>query len=94
MANIAINDLTLSSYDALDSLETENVCGGAGLTPAEGLGLGVAIVTAGIGAVALATPVGWLAGGFLYGFGMGLSMYSGYMVGGGGGGSSRLNMLQ
>jgi hypothetical protein len=84
MANITINDLTCS-YEALDLGETESVRGGAGLTPGEGLGLGVAIVTAGIGVVAMATPVGWLAGGFLYGFGMGLSMYSGYMVGGGGG---------
>jgi hypothetical protein len=92
MANITIDDLTSSDYEILTSCEAEGVCGGAGLTPGEGLGLGIAIVTAGIGVAAMATPVGWLAGGFLYGFGMGMSMYSGYMVGGGGG--SRLNMMK
>jgi hypothetical protein len=91
MANIAINDLTGLDYEILTSREADSVYGGAGLTPGEGLGLGIAIVTAGIGVAAMATPVGWLAGGFLYGFGMGMSMYSGYMVGGGG--SSRFNVM-
>jgi hypothetical protein len=62
--------------------ESSEIVGGAGLTPGEGLGLGITMISAGIGVVAMATPVGWLAGGFLYGGGMVLGMYSGYLVGG------------
>lgn len=83
--NNTLHELTLQ--------ETANISGGAGLTPAEGLTYGTAVLSAGIGVIAIATgPVGWVAGGFLYGAGFVLAAYSGYLVGGGG--SSRLTGLR
>jgi hypothetical protein len=70
--------------------DTTKISGGLGLTAAEGLAYGTAVLGAGIGVLAIATgPVGWLAAGFLYGGGLTLASYSGYLVGGGGGGGIR-----
>lgn len=77
MAQISISDLKNDDiFDELTLQKTANISGG-GLTPSEGLAYGTSVLSAGIGVVAIASgPVGWLAGGFLYGGGLLLSCYS------------------
>ncbi|MBN3906101.1 MAG: hypothetical protein HWQ35_05930 [Nostoc sp. NMS1] len=89
-----INTLKNDDLYQLTVQDTTKISGGLGLTPAEGLTFGTALLSGGIGVLAIATgPVGWLSAGFLYGGGLTLATYSGYLVGGGGGGGIR-HMLQ
>lgn len=100
MASITIADLSNHSEAFFKTSELklltdeEIIIISGGLSAGEGLGIGITVTGLGVGAVAVATgPVGWFVGGVIYGIGLGLSMYSGYLVGGGGG-SSYLTALQ
>ncbi|NCS13455.1 MAG: hypothetical protein GPJ08_21325 [Microcystis aeruginosa G13-09] len=90
MANIQISDLyserfMLSEQNdraaTLTILETEKLIGG-GMSVESAFQVGLGMVGSGIGLVAMAGlgPVGLFAGGFLYGGGLVLSMYSGYLM--------------
>ena len=93
MANIRIKDIQISDLYASGSFspsewsdltitltlsETERIIGGMSLDTGFQVGLGM--VSSGIGLVAMVGlgPVGLFAGGFLYGGGLVLSMYTAY----------------
>lgn len=91
MANIQINDLQnetvlFSKSSQIEFLKIdESSCIYGGISEESGFFGGIGLVGTGIGIVAMGLgPIGMLAGGFVYGFGLGLAMYSGYGIGSGG----------